>query len=121
MITLTTPDTFDLLKTYCKANNKWGVYVSLPWVDDYDTLTTEERYASIDFSLPLWSKYWKSKEELMLDAAAFYIVFLCDTEKEMNEVYAQVRGDDGLSNDKTPGDCYACTCSPEGILLTENT
>lgn len=31
----------------------------------------------------------------------------------MNEVYAQVKGDDGLpTSDRTPGDCYACTCSP---------
>lgn len=122
MITLTKPDIFDLFKAYCKVNNKWGVYVNLPWGDDYNTATTEENYANIEFSLPLWSKYWKSKEEVMTDAIiSGHIVFLCSTEEEMNIVYDQVRGDDGLPNDKTPGDCFACTCSPEGVLLTENT
>lgn len=124
MIRLTKPDIFDLFKNYCKVNNKWGVYVSLPWGDDdYNTDTTQEaRYTSIEFSLPLWSKYWESKTEVMSDAIhPGYVIFLCDTELEMNEIYNQVRGDDGLPNDRTPGDCYACTCSPEGELLTENT
>lgn len=120
MITLTKPDIFDLFVAYCKANNKWGVRIRLPW-DEYDTTTTQEKYKSIEFSLPLWSKYWKSKMEVILDARYSNIIFLCDTKEEMNEVYNQVRGDDGLPNDKTPGDCYACTCSPDGILYTENT
>jgi hypothetical protein len=122
IITLTKPDWIDLFKAYCKVNNKWGVRISLPWGDDYDTSTQEEKYASIEFSLPLWNKYWKSKTKVMMDAVHNgYVIFLCDTEQEMNEVYNQVREDDGLPNDKTPGDCYACTCSPEGVLLTENT
>lgn len=114
MITLTKPNNFDLFKVYCKVNNRWGVYMIITLL--------QKKYKNIEFSLPLWNKYWKSKMEVILDAmSGNHIIFLCDTEEEMNEVYAQVRGDDGLSNDRTPGDCYVCTCSPEGILLTENT
>ena len=119
MITLNKLSIYDLYSTYFKVNNKWGVVVWLPSDED---ATTESLQKQIEFSLPLWNKYWKTITDVLIDGCLFdHVAFLCDSEDEMWEVYNQIRGDDGLPNDKTPGDCFAVGYSNEGIQLLENT
>ncbi|WOL31333.1 hypothetical protein [Microcoleus phage My-WqHQDG] len=57
MITMKTPNTFDLLSAYCKVQAKWAVVV---WLDYEDTDTPETFRPRVESDLPLWSDYWNT-------------------------------------------------------------
>lgn len=119
MITMSTPDTYDRLSAYCKVKGKWAVCVWLGYGDDE---TPESFESKVRSDLPLWNDYWDTMADVALTAINVgIVVFLADTEGEMMSVYHQVKGDDGIPDDPTPGDIYACTYGPDGVMLTENT
>ncbi|MEH2060276.1 MAG: hypothetical protein V7K97_29910 [Nostoc sp.] len=108
-----------LYSSYCQLHKKWGIVVILPYSGSRDP---EEDKKAIEFNLPQHKKYWETTTDVMIDALVYTeVLFTTDTEEEMWNIYTQIRGKDGLPNDPSPGECYAYTCSPEGIILTENT
>lgn len=120
MIKLNKPSIFELYKCYCKLHNNWGVVVQLPFDEDR---TSEENLAAVKYNLPNWHEYWPTELDVVFDGIKYAcVIFTCDTEEEALNVFKnQVRGDDGLPLDPTPGECYAYLISNEGVILSENT
>ncbi len=119
MAIMKTPSTFDLLSAYCKVQAKWAVVV---WLHYGDTDTPETFRPVVESGLPLWPDYWDTIADVAITAILEgMVVFLSDTQEEMETVYDRVRGKDGLPGDPTPGRFYACTYAPDGTGLTENT
>ena len=105
-----------LVEMACKAQRKWGLYLSYASsVEDGDLQNrVDKESAQINTSLrhPDLKKDSAIKMALLSDG---WILLLLDTEKEMFDLYRGVDGDD------TQGHIYALTCSPEGQLQNGNT
>ena len=89
----------------CKARGKWGVIVH---VDEYtaDDVQVWALKTAIPFLNP------DQHKRILVDDVG---IFLCDTEAEMDRIYAPMERDGA--------ECwmYALTCDPNGRFLTENT
>jgi len=113
----------ELMKLYCKAENKWAVY--------YSGLNSEEPRSSDPDE---WGKYLEDRKraliflgpeaddyhQIMMDGEGFSIF---DTEEEMDAFYDLIVGDDGPTKSNPyngPIRVYALTCGPNG-LMNENT
>lgn len=96
-----------VLKELCKAKDRWGLYVSFMDGDP----------AEITKAAP----YLAGQARLLFNGSGWIFV---ETEEEMLHLYRQTVGDDGPTTEnpyKGSTKVYALTCSPEGVLLTENT
>ena len=97
----------------CKFKKKWGLYISFDWELDennMEELCKAAPYLNVDEDI-----------QLLSDGIGF---ILCDSEKEMLNLFEQTVGDEGptkLNRYFGPAKIFAITCSPKGELLDVNT
>lgn len=111
----------------CKLEKKWGLYISCCFDLDSDYVFSEEITRAVKFlkiyPMGSWEEQYKpnSAFQVMLSEGG---LFLFDTQKEMEEHYDMVVGDNGPTKSNPydgPLRVYALTISNEGECLTENT
>jgi hypothetical protein len=121
-IQMTTPTNIDLVGAYCRVHGKYGVCVYLDWDLEGTAAQDVHNTEALLNDLPLWRDYWATAHHVVMTAINDnMVVFLTDTKEEHWQVYNQIRGDDGLPNDPTPGNLYCITFGPDGEWITENT
>lgn len=105
----------DLVRQHCKVTEKWAVVLFL----NPEDFLSEEIKKAVPF---LEINPGKEKDDMQAIVDGSMIV-LCDSEKECNEVFEQIRGDDKPANNDYNGPCrvYAWTCGSDGEILNENT
>ena len=100
----------DILSMLCKAQNKWGMFLSFGNETDGDEILKAAPYLSHDRFFHVRFNF------------GGYI--FADTEEEILDLYNQTVGDDGPTDRnpyRGPASVYALTCDPAGLLITENT
>ena len=103
-------DSNELFTAYCKAYNKFGLYISFD---------EEEKWDEIIKACPFLTK----EEHYNIFLNGFGYVFF-DTKEEMEKAYESTVGDDGptkLNSYNGLARVYALTCDNTGQLLNENT
>jgi hypothetical protein len=111
-------DRMDLFTELCRYERKWGILVNLPWTEDYPDLTADEFLSNLPKAVP-WFDFDTGFQCI---ADGFAVVL--GTEREIEDLYQQVVGDDGptyLNSYDGPVRVYALTCNPEGQTENENT
>lgn len=113
----------ELMKLYCKAENKWVVFFSglnsgEPFHSDPEGWEAyiKERKKALIFLDPSDDSYM----QVLMDGEGFCIF---DSEDEMRSFYDMIVGDDGPTKSNPyngPIRVYALTCGPNG-LMNENT
>lgn len=104
-----------VLPLICKAKNKWGIFVSFCLSDDEDITECLK-------AMPLVKDFYVSDRIDFLCDGGGYLLF--DSQQECENWYWSVVGDDGPTKTNSyngPFRAYALLCSPEGVLLNENT
>lgn len=104
----------EALSEMCKATRKWGMYISINNVDEFNFLEQVK-------AAPCISRNTSEGMQILVDRGGF---FLFDTEEEMEENFWMTVGDDGptVSNPYNGSvKVYAITCAPDGEFITENT
>ena len=103
----------DILSALCKGAKRWGMFININCGPDniwMNEITTAAPFLCFE------------KDAQLISEGEGYI--LCDTEEEMVTLFYSCVGDDGPTrlncyNGKVR--VYALTCSPDGVLLNENT
>jgi hypothetical protein len=101
------------LEILCKSTKKWGVGIFCAQADDTDMQEVLKA-----------APYLTTQDNGLQIVADGFGYVLCDTEKEMEDIYGQTVGDDGptgLNKYDGPARVYAITCDPEGQTRNENT
>lgn len=95
----------------CRTSKSWGLYLSF------------NEHAQFSADGPSAAPYLTMEDDAqaLIDGELF---ILCSTEVEMIDLFDQTVGDDGpTATNAYDGEAraYALTCSPDGVLLNENT
>ena len=99
----------DILAALCKAENKFGIYISFDYDDDWGEILKAAPYL----------EDLEDRSQILCDCHA-YLIF--DSEEDMRITYHETVGNDGptlLNKYDGPARVYALTCGPDGFL-TEN-
>lgn len=107
-------DTFEVMKELCKSTGRWGMCINAYGVggDDVEPEEVQKAAPYVDIDQAL---------RLVLGEGA---ILLFDSEDECHAAYDATVGDDGPTKHNQyhgPARVYACTCSPDGELRSENT
>ena len=99
----------DILSMLCKAQNKWGMFLS------FDHEAPEEILKAAPYL---------SHDSFFHVRFNFGGYIFASTKEEIEDLYLQTVGDDGPTDRnpyRGPASIYAITCDPTGQLITENT
>lgn len=117
----------EILETYCKHHQKFGVYISIPEID-FEVLSESEidncSNELLQACPPL--KYLKENDynqffNIFMDGSG---ILLYDTEEAQQEAYWSIVGDDGPTETNPysgPMTVYALTINRLGFSENENT
>lgn len=112
-------NSFDHFSLVCKAQNKWGIMISLIIIDDSSNCPL---VPEIQKAIPILDRT-QCFHFLSNCFESTYLLF--DTEEGMNDAFSHIVGEDGPTRKNSyKGDkvkVNAVTCNPEGELLGENT
>ena len=102
-------DVQNLFRIYCKASKQFGILIFINDADEWNEVIKACPLLAID------------DYQILGDGMGFFIF---QTEKEMEEAYEHIVGDDGpTEHNKYDGlaRVYALTCDDKGIFHNENT
>ena len=108
-------DKIEAFKQLCKSMSKWGMYI---YACEH-LVPAEDYIAELKKAAPYLD--FMKHGKVMMDGCG---IILFDSEEELNALYYQTVGDDGPTNHNPydgPMKVYALTCSPDGLLMNENT
>jgi hypothetical protein len=117
----------EILETYCKHHNKFGVYISIPEIDflKMTDAEIEQAYEEIFKACPPLKKMKVDGQydwlNVMLDRSG---ILLYETREEQQEAYWSIVGDDGPTESNLydgPVTVYALTINNLGQAENENT
>jgi hypothetical protein len=108
----------DVIVELARATGKWLVYVNLDnWAEDWPPDVAEQTQLGVP-----WLDLSEGNLQPLMDGWALAI---CDDEDEAVGVFSQVYGDDhanaGVERPGLRERFYACTISPSGDYVDENT
>jgi hypothetical protein len=101
---------FDLFAATCKGEKKFGLLISFDPDHNWNEISQAAPYLNLDKDI-----------DIFLSGNGY---FMFDDEAEMEKIYNLTVGDDGPTESNSysgPARVFACTCNPDGELMTENT
>ena len=106
----------DLVQKYCRLAGKWAVVL---FPDQAEDFLFEEIKKAVPF-LKINPQEGDDDIQAIVDGV---MIVLCDTERECNLIFEQIKGNDKPENNDYDGPChvYAWICNTDGEVLNENT